>query len=59
MLERISEGTQPAERHESMEALKGLLQDSAQAVQAFASMGVPVMCAVLRDDQEDTDLVQV
>ena len=59
LLERISEGTQASERHESMEALKGRLMGSDQAVQAFASMGVPVMCAVLRDDQEDADLVQV
>ena len=58
-MERISEGTQPSERHESMEALKGLLQSRPNAVEAFASMGVPVMCAVLRDDQDNVDLLQV
>lgn len=59
LLERISEGTQPAERQESMDAMKGLLQTSKRAVEAFAGMGVPVLCAVIRDDQDDSDLVQV
>jgi hypothetical protein len=59
LLERISEGMQPTERHESMETLKGLLQTSTQAVESFSLMGVPIMCAVIRDDQDNLELVQV
>ena len=59
LLERVSEGTQPSERSESLDTLKDLLACSAPAVDAFAAMGVPVLCAVLRDDLDNADLVQV
>ena len=58
LLERVSEGTQPGERLESLEALKHLLSSGPSGVDAFAAMGAPVMCAMLRDDQDNFDLVQ-
>jgi hypothetical protein len=59
LLERISEGMLPADRRESMEELKALLECSEVAVEAFSEMGVPVMCSVLRDDVHNLGLVQV
>jgi hypothetical protein len=59
LLEHISEGMQPSERHDAMEEVKGLLRSQHAAVEAFSAMGVPVMCSVIREDQDDHELVQV
>lgn len=59
LLSRISEGMQPAERHANMDELKAALADSPAAAEAFAGMGVPIMCAIVRDDQDDLELVQL
>ena len=59
-LERISEGMLSEDRREGMDQLKGYLQSHAvpATLEAFAAMGVPVMCSVLRDDIEDLELIQ-
>ena len=61
LLERISEGMLSHDRREGLDQLKALLQSNERlsAMEAFATMGVPVMCSVLNDDAEDLDLVQV
>lgn len=58
LLERISEGLQPSDRHASAAELQALLAASAPAVDAFAAMGLPVLLAVLRDDARDLELVR-
>jgi hypothetical protein len=42
-----------------MEEVKSLLRSEDAAVEAFSAMGVPVMCSVIREDQDDLELVQV
>lgn len=59
LLEQISESVQMADRRAGMEGVKALLTDVPASHAAFAAMGVPIMCAVLRDDADDLDLVQV
>lgn len=58
LLQRVSEAALIEDRREALLQLKDLVGNDAQAQNALASLGYPVICAVLRDEREDIDMLR-
>eukprot|EP00873_Tetraselmis_striata_P011622 jgi/Tetstr1/431886/TSEL_021376.t2 len=58
LLSRVSDGVLGEDRREALAGLRDLLVDNPQAQVAVGAMGFPVLTEVLREDREDTEMVQ-
>lgn len=58
LLQRISESALLEDRREALLQLRDVLTEEGSARLAFGSMGFPIVCAVLRDDRDELEMVK-
>ena len=59
LLQRVTESALADDRREAVQQLRDLLTDSPASRAAFGSVGLPLVCSLIRDSRDDVDLLRL